>query len=537
MKKYTAIWGAGFLGGRESVAIGKSNFDFFIDSNFKMRGTTFGSKPVMWVGDVNNWDDLYIYIPRTYFLSIAPILEKNNLHENIDYELFDGKIFLDYSSMKYDYSRAIKELSEHKNDLRGKILFWGWDFSEKRSYNKYFKAVKSKNPAFSYAVIAENLWVDRIEAEKKNEAPTIMTPNVFCYESFLKTNDENIDEELYSKEEAIISKATARLEKFCPQISHECATMQVICMLKYIDAVLEILKPKYLFLSWHRNVRSMLIEYRCKQNNIIIYTGPGVIPGTYLFDPLGEMGRCTPNYNIVKFRESYISEEDITNAKNLIAELRRTGESRKVQQDIEVEHFFEGNRMKPTILFAAQPDTDFTPYDEEVRNHYSPIFETSREAGISISKICKENSWNYIFKSHPMYFQDGIESELAEGSIYVEQGDINKLIDAVDLVVTIQSSVSYTAMIRNKPIVMLGYNQMREKGCVYEAFDFPDIEKTIKRALSCGVTEQQRKKFIIHVAQLLKYYLYDDLSHGNNLRGKNVFNSINEIFNNEMLSE
>lgn len=537
MKKYTAIWGAGFLGGRESVAIGKYNLDFFIDANVKKRGTTFGSKPVIWVGDVDNWNDLYIYIPRTYFLSIAPILEQNNLQENIDYELFDGKIFLDYSSMKCDYSRAIKELFEHKDDLRDKILFWGWDFSEKRSYNKYFKAVQSKNPAFSYAVIAENLWVDRVEAEKKNEAPTIMAPNVFCYESFLKTIDESIDETFYNKEEAIILKATERLKKFCPKIEHECAVMQVICMLKYIDAVLEILEPQCLFLSWHRNVRSMLIEYRCKQNNIIIYAAPGVIPGTYLFDTLGEMGRCLPNYNIVKFRESYVSEEDIINARNLIAELRRTGESRKVQQDIEVEHLFEENRMRPTIMFAAQPDTDFTPYDEEVRNHYSPIFETSREAGIAISKLCKENGWNYIFKSHPMYPQDGIENELAEGTIYVEQGDINKLIDAVDLVITIQSSVSYTAMIRNKPIVMLGYNQMRGKGCVYEAFDFPNIEKTIKQALLCGVTEQQRNKFIIHVAQLLKYYLYDDLSHGNNLRGKNVFSSIDEIVYNEMLSE
>lgn len=528
MKRYKAIWGAGFLGGKELLMLGRENVDFFIDTNIKKKGTCFSSKPVVYIDEISNWDELYIYVPETYLLSIEPVLKSHNLELGIDYELFDGKYTFAFNSLVKDYNRAINDLVEKQDDLKNKVLFWGWDFSEKRSYNEYFKKIHAKNMDFKYAVIAENLWSGIEIAEKKNEVPTVMAPNVFCFEAYLVTNDKIYD--LNEKEKEIISKAVVMLRKFCPEITQACAVLQVGYMLEYIKKVLELCEPEYIFASGARNVRSMLLEYACKGKNKIIYASPGILPGTYTFDPYGETGHSIPNIDVLEFRNKVITKEEFEDSRNIINELKESGENRKLLQDFDLNSLCFADGKYPKILFAAQPDTDFTPYDEEVQTHYSPVFKTSREAGMYISEICEKNNWNYIFKSHPMYVHDGIELELQGDAIHIKQGNINTLIDNVDVIVTIQSSVSYTALIRNKPVVMLGYNQLKEKGCCYEAYVLDDIEVMMKKALENQFTDEMKKNFILHIAQLKKYYLYDDLSQKSVPRGKILFESVQEIF-------
>ncbi len=91
--------------------------------------------------------------------------------------------------------------------------------------------------------------------------------------------------------------------------------------------------------------------------------------------------------------------------------------------------------------------------------------------------------------------------------------NINEAIDYTDVVVTILSQSAYTALFRGKPVVMLGYIQLKDSGCTYEAFSKSKIEPQIKKALCCGFTAKQRQHFQEHVARLLKYYLWDDRTH------------------------
>ena len=58
---------------------------------------------------------------------------------------------------------------------------------------------------------------------------------------------------------------------------------------------------------------------------------------------------------------------------------------------------------------------------------------------------------------------------------------------------------------------MLGYTQLKDKGCTYQAFTKESVEEEIKRALAFGYTQKQEKEFIFHIARLVKYYLYDDM--------------------------
>ena len=70
------------------------------------------------------------------------------------------------------------------------------------------------------------------------------------------------------------------------------------------------------------------------------------------------------------------------------------------------------------------------------------------------------------------------------------------------------SQVSYLALIREKPVVMLGYIQLRQQGCTYEAFERDRIEEILSEA----IREEMREAFTCHVARLEKAYLYDDMS-------------------------
>ena len=68
----------------------------------------------------------------------------------------------------------------------------------------------------------------------------------------------------------------------------------------------------------------------------------------------------------------------------------------------------------------------------------------------------------------------------------------------------------YDALVRDKPVVTLGYSWAKGKGINYEAWKAADIEKQIKKAIDFGFTDKMKQAFIKHLAQCLKYYLYDN---------------------------
>ena len=175
------------------------------------------------------------------------------------------------------------------------------------------------------------------------------------------------------------------------------------------------------------------------------------------------------------------------------------------------------------------------PYTEYTARYHSPIFQTSTEAAIYLANLCKKNQWKFIYKPHPYYIHPEQVSCLPSNTIFVEEADINDLIDIADVTVTILSSTNYNALIRYKPVVMLGYNQTRGKGCTYEAFEKDKIEDTIKEALEKGFTQEQQDAFLKHIAQCLKYYLYDDLQERPIRYGRPVPKSIDEFYELERL--
>jgi len=91
--------------------------------------------------------------------------------------------------------------------------------------------------------------------------------------------------------------------------------------------------------------------------------------------------------------------------------------------------------------------------------------------------------------------------------------NIHEVIDFSDVIITILSQSAYVSLFRNKPVVMMGYTQLKGSGCTYEAFSKEQIEPQIRKALKEGFSKKQMKNFHRHIARAVKYYLLDDGTH------------------------
>lgn len=504
MKK--AVWGTGYYAGRFiSTYNKKEEIDFFIDSDRKKENQFFLGKKIVHPDSINNWKELYVYVPFNYYEEIASILKMYGLKENIHFEKYERVGYLSNEEAEQDYQRAIYELTEQKENMFQKFLYWGM-FWNRKGYKQVLSQLKEQNKEIAMALISEESWLDRRICEVSAGVPTIVAPKVFQQETYVKGNIEL----LHQHDSAYVEHLQKAFGKTADAVS------MIHYMYQYINTATDVLEPKGIFIYGSFTVSHMILEHICEAKNIpIIYTHAGILPGTLVFDTKGEMGESLPTLFSNKFLKLPINDREKEKAGQVWEYLEKGRINRKPQPRNKCIEYIMTKREKnhPIIFFAGQNDvfSHMIPNTDITKKYHSPIFKTSVEAGVYLAGICKKNDWNFVYKPHPMYVQEGIEEILPANTIYVETGDINDIVDASDVVVTILSQTNYVALIRHKPVVMLGYNQIKGKGCTYEAFRKEEIEDAIKEALEKGFTQKQQEAFLVHMAQILKYYLYDDL--------------------------
>ena len=243
----------------------------------------------------------------------------------------------------------------------------------------------------------------------------------------------------------------------------------------------------------------------------VLYMEFGSIPGTFALEDQGQMGESRIATEWESFLAHEVSREEIARAGEILDFLRESGLNRNRQTELtalgEMEDKVTG---RPLVIFAGQNDFDsgLIPYDEHAREHHSPAFRDSLTAAEHIAAIAEEEGWDFAYKPHPFMAARGLHTALP----VITRCNFNAMMDRADVIVTGVSQSSYVACIRRRPCVAVGYNQLRGKGCLYEAADRETLRETLRTALREGCSERQQAMFRMHTAQLLKYALYDDLS-------------------------
>ena len=310
--------------------------------------------------------------------------------------------------------------------------------------------------------------------------------------------------------------AAKQLRRMFPNTGHGYTEFLASEMARYYDALLSQTRPKAV-LIWNactpegRIISSIAREYDIP----ILFIETGVLPFTLFFESGGQFGASWVARETEKFMALDVSAQEQKNAELLIRHWMETGANRYLQRKSDkLSAIIQKLELgKKTIFFAGEGfEGGNYPHDKHAQEYHTPMFGASYEALPLLAKLAKSNGWNLIYKPHPIIYRWRSEpSDIPSNVLFVDEGDINTVIDSADLVIGLTTSVTYSALIRGKPVLMLGYNQLKGKGCAYEAFSESEIEPAIKEALKYGHTDKQRLSFIKHVAQLNKYYLFDNL--------------------------
>ncbi|MCT7584809.1 hypothetical protein [Aliarcobacter butzleri] len=258
-----------------------------------------------------------------------------------------------------------------------------------------------------------------------------------------------------------------------------------------------------------------IFDFIARKHNIkVFYAEFGVLPGTFSIETIGQMGESYPAINYKDFKNINISQSEKIDSIDILAKLKSSKLNRNIQPiNNEIDNIKKMLKQnKPTILYAGQNDFEsgIYPYTKHTKEFHSPIFKSSDEAFEYLCQIAKKNEWNLIYKRHPLMVNNTNKPN-DNGFLIIDNININDLIDICDVAITIVSQVSYISLIREKPLVLFGYTQLKNKECCYEVYTLSKIEKSISEAIQYGFTDKQKENFVLHVAQLIKTYVYDDL--------------------------
>lgn len=531
------IWGTGFYGSRFAVKLGRDNFDYYIDKNPKH--SMYLGKPVVSPDDIkgSEWKSIFVYVPFNYYNEIKDYLQVKGLKENVDFVSYDSRLEFSEEHAINDYCRYKEEVSK-KGVWSDKTVIWG-RFWVKKEYLDFFSQMKKMGVDF--ALVSEAVWMVCGEAEQLLSVPSVTAP---CFADEESIVIGSVNE--YERSEMSDSLKHQEMEHLKGihkgEYSELDYDLSIQLIYDYVDFTVRMLDIKRIICTGSTMVSHIILSKICRDNNIqIIYTHQGIIPGTIAFDTIGEVGESVSALYPDQCCKLLVSEQEINKTNEILAYLKLNGMNRKVmprntwKEDV-INRIAEGKHI---ILYAGQNDvfSHMVPYTEKTQKFYSPIFESSEDALFFLAELCQKNGWNIIYKPHPMYVNRTRPDSFPDNVIYVPFGNINEMIDYCDVMITILSTSNYISLIRNKPVVMLGYNQIKGKGCTYEAFEKEHIEEKIKDALKYGFSSEQQSAFVKHVARSLKYYLYDDLQHKELEYGKHPPSCMDDFYELERKAE
>ncbi|MCL1798415.1 MAG: hypothetical protein FWG23_01560 [Eggerthellaceae bacterium] len=308
--------------------------------------------------------------------------------------------------------------------------------------------------------------------------------------------------------------ALARIRKSYPRMGPGYAEFFACEAVRYYERAFECFAPR-LVLVWNPSqAKSAIVDAVARGMGIpVAYFESGELPGTVAVDQGGLFGEGWPAREPDRFAALPATEADLEVARRAIAYCRDSGANRYAQKQGSGLGAApaQGGRRRPTVFLAGDYDVENGVYPRTERSKalHSPMFGSSHEAMVHLAGLARRGGWDLVYKPHPLAVR--YEPARRPGNVsYVERGDVNRLVDGADLTAGIATSVAYTALLRGKPALTLGYTTLRGKGCAYEAFTADAIGPAIEEALGRGLTEGREQAFVRHTARMLRHYLFDN---------------------------
>ncbi len=447
-------------------------------------------------------------------------MQNNKLKSNILFEATQE--YFAYKTPNDVVANFSKQFTETEKSIlnlyKGTILISGGMIGFDRGLSDYLNMMYEEN--HNLFLLSEVTAENRIKTDDKIKMPHICVPHLFAKEMVILDMDIPYTDEMvqYCENEKTLDNALRNLlGRYQGRMTFGYAVNFVWYAYIYVENLLSILKPKKVMLWNQFYAFHMIFESVCKKRRIpVAFMEFGVIPGTLSINETGQMGESPAAINYISYRYKYVNKNDISQGYKVIKYIRDNRIDRNPQPEDVEEYLKIIDQKRQVFLYLGHNDYEAGtyPYNDRAGKYHSPVFKTSDDTAKYIWKICKEHNWGFIYKPHPLVLAVGrsYDSQDFNGMTIARNCNIISLIRSANVCMTILSQSAYTALINEKPVVMLGYNQLRGKGCTYEAFSEKRIIKCMELALEKGMTIRQKKNFTRHIAVMLKYCLYDDMT-------------------------
>ncbi len=300
-----------------------------------------------------------------------------------------------------------------------------------------------------------------------------------------------------------------------------------ILLQKYAAYMEQIIKEEVpsLVIMWCQFIpRHIILKGICDDKGVpCMYTHLGLLPGTIEFETGGQVAESLVATNATEFEKLHINEDDLLKTQNYIESVKLEEKTRKAQiaqrSLSEIEALCRRENRK-IVFFAGNNDyySGFWPSWIPNSKIHSPLFLNTLDALSYLEELAVKHNWQIIFKPHPNIEKRHQKFELITGErVYFATGaNIFECIKVSDLVSTISSTVSYLTVMCEKPLLMLGNNQLTQKGIAYEGETRDEIESNAVIAINEKVNNEMLLNGKNHIARLLKYYVFsfDDETKG-----------------------
>ncbi|MBR4083452.1 MAG: hypothetical protein IKK33_04120 [Lachnospiraceae bacterium] len=541
--KKMIVWGTGDKSKLFTQHLWKMQPEFYVDNNEDKNNTILYGKRVVLPSCVECWEEYLVVVAIKEYESVYKQLEQYGLKHGIDFmhftEVLRSNEYVE-KMISTDIENALHDIENRAEILQNRILIWGamlaFDSNSIANLNEVNKS--------EHIIVFSEASKERIMTNVTNEdiifdyyeLPFILLKNHYLKQRQNTLLNRNFQCE-YIAQKDYLNDARKVLRKKYWSMEYGYENYMIYYYDYFIRRVMDILKPKCVVMWNQFYPLHAVLDYVCHEMGVkVVYIEYGSLPGTYAIDYRGQMGESIVSVESEWFKALTVEEEELEYAEKVWRYLFTSRLNRKIQP--ENDWISEINRKirqdRPIIFYAGQNDYEsgLYPYTERTKEFHSPVFKSSMDALVFLAEKARENNWNLIYKPHPVCMEERIS--VPNNVILIKEGDINDIINFADVTVTILSQVGYISTIRKKPTVMLGYTQLKGKECTYEAFERDKIMSIIKEALIDGFTSAQERNFLRHIAQLVKYYLYDDNSTKEISFGKQ-FNELWRCKNNSVL--
>lgn len=518
MKKIV-YWGAGSIGKMCLELYPDIRPEFFIDSNWE--NGTFNGISVKKPDEITQWEELFIVITLTTAADdIEKILNSKKLIKNQNYTSCQ-EFFGIRRGTAEENILLVKDYIEKNIKYKGAILILAPVFSGRDMDNivRFFRAYGIKHQRtcvlFSKSPIVNDVFFD-----DRLGYPVFNIPKACAWRGEINMGIELDRNELTHADELSEDEKKWIIELEDRKVGgdHPLAFAATAEIYWYYKKIFAIVQPSKVIIWGGWKHQDYIVAELAKKDNIPFgYMEHGWIPGTYQFDRRGIAGQSeyANEEDKILFFKSENNLENIKKIRNyIIANKIDTGKFRKNKED--ERNLKRLDEEKKTVFLVGMDDygMGINPKSDYWKKYVSAIFNSTQEAAWYINDICHRNNWNFIFKPHPnpAYRNELSKEQLTESIIQIKHMEIDRLLQASDVVVSISSAVEYKTLLYGKPLVLLGHTTLSGKGCSYDVENIDMIEYQLQAAMKKGMTEEQNENFMLYMDYLLQNYLWDDLS-------------------------